>query len=571
MFIKHTVTKIPSEIKKMIFVGAIATLISSFLFNGMSFLLQLGKEQIVAGNIVIGLILITLYFVRSTLKSFFNLWNDTLRENFGEQMENLINNRIAGVLLKVRGKVWSKNDQTNSMEVMSTNSVLLSIRNYLTELWDFKTDLPFEIIKVVSIIAGVVGFTFVSISEIEHTFVFVAIVIFSSAFSMLFASKRVKTFRETRRKQRPVFTKRDELLNDILNIEPLNEEHSNYMVQNFIENNKLSFSYSKSSRLKIRTYEFLESFFGAISTVAIIGTKLWETGIANVNLETVLSIVAIMGIYNSIMDSVYQIIRDVEFTFRHINSIKLYKSDFGEILKVYDAIQNNFDIVKIDEVKVSEFSVQYQTTNGETPFSLVNTHNLTFTPGDTVLLVGPTGSGKSTFMKMLTNYIQFDSYMPVFKTSSVGTVGTVMHQTDGKLGCNSVLSELTLGKTVDEDKLLYILKNLHLFEEISEKDSNVINYLNHSKIHQFSSGQKQRLAIARLLYNLDDSISIIGFDEATNALNDAITLQTLQFVKEYCKDKILLVATHQVDIGSTVATKILEFSPEGTYYSLKAL
>lgn len=68
---------------------------------------------------------------------------------------------------------------------------------------------------------------------------------------------------------------------------------------------------------------------------------------------------------------------------------------------------------------------------------------------------------------------------------------------------------------------------------------------------------------------MDDTIQIIGFDEATNALNDAITLQTLNFIKEYCKDKILLIATHQVDIGKTVANKKLEFVPNGEYYSVK--
>ena len=67
---------------------------------------------------------------------------------------------------------------------------------------------------------------------------------------------------------------------------------------------------------------------------------------------------------------------------------------------------------------------------------------------------------------------------------------------------------------------------------------------------------------------MDNTIQIIGFDEATNALNDAITLQTLHFIKEYCKNKILLIATHQVELGETVANKKLEFVPEEGHYNI---
>ena len=150
-----------------------------------------------------------------------------------------------------------------------------------------------------------------------------------------------------------------------------------------------------------------------------------------------------------------------------------------------------------------------------------------------------------------------------------GTVNTLMHQTDGKLGYSNVLSEISFDEAVDEEKLFYILKGLHLYEEISEKDKDVLRHLKNSSIGDYSTGQKQRLAIVRLLYNMDDTIQIIGFDEATNALNDAITLQTLNFIKEYCKDKILLIATHQVDMGETVANKKFEFIPNGAYYTVK--
>ena len=172
-------------------------------------------------------------------------------------------------------------------------------------------------------------------------------------------------------------------------------------------------------------------------------------------------------------------------------------------------------------------------------------------------------------MKMVTGMIKFSGFELYYKRKKNGTVNTLMHQTDGKLGSGNVLSEITFDEELDEDKLFNILKGLHLYEEIISKDTDVLRYLKNSSIGDYSTGQKQRLAITRLLYNMDDTIQIIGFDEATNALNDAITLQTLNFIKEYCKDKILLIATHQVDMGKTVANKKFEFVPNGTYYKIK--
>jgi len=169
---------------------------------------------------------------------------------------------------------------------------------------------------------------------------------------------------------------------------------------------------------------------------------------------------------------------------------------------------------------------------------------------------------------MITQKIQFNDFELFYKRKKNGYINTVMHQTDGKLGCNSVLSELVFDEEVDAEKLIFILRGLHLYEEIAEKDENVIRYLDTSKINDYSTGQKQRLAIARLLYNLDDTMQIIGFDEATNALNDAITMKTLKFIKEYCPDKVLLIATHQVEIGESIATKKFEFVPSDECYKL---
>jgi len=128
---------------------------------------------------------------------------------------------------------------------------------------------------------------------------------------------------------------------------------------------------------------------------------------------------------------------------------------------------------------------------------------------------------------------------------------------------------VVFGEEYDEEKLISILKGLHLYDEISLKSSDVIEYLRKTKTENYSTGQNQRLLIARMLYNLTPEVQVVAFDEATNALNDAIAEQVLSFIKEFCKEKLLVIASHQVDICEKFATKHFEFVADNERYLLK--
>ena len=569
--IKHQLTRIPKDIKKETVIMTILGIITSLGFDIMAFFLQLGKEQISKGNIVIGLVFIAMYYMQRTLDTSISLWMDDIRDTYREHYTTTISNNVVQVLQKVRGKVWRQNSETKSKEKMSTNILLRSSKNYISLVWDFKTGLPRSIFQIISVICMFIGFVAVTTVEIKNTFVFIMIVIVVSAFSLFFSIRRNKVRDRFRKNRKVCDEKQDMALNDILNIEPVNSAHAMYMASKYINATKEGYSFAKKDRKGLNKVNFFESVMDSAATIAIIVIKVTETGLNNVDLKVVLSIIALVSIYTQIMNRVNSIIGMIETTKNSLENIKNYESDFLEVVQVYDreTKKTTRDNGAIKSVVIPEFNVQYQAIGAETPFSLKNGESVEFVPGDIVLLEGPTGSGKSTFMKMVTNTIEFDGFELQYNMTKEGTVNTLMHQTDGKLGYSNVLSEISFDEAVDEEKLFYILKGLHLYEEISEKDKDVLRHLKNSSIGDYSTGQKQRLAIVRLLYNMDDTIQIIGFDEATNALNDAITLQTLNFIKEYCKDKILLIATHQVDMGETVANKKFEFIPNGAYYTVK--
>lgn len=570
MFIKHKTTKIPSKVRNIAIKFIMMEVISSIVFKVLAFSLQLGKDQIVAGHIVLGLIFIGTHFIKGTLNDFYWLFRRNVRVTLDEAQDLSVNEISVNLLFKTRGKVWCKNGKNGSSEIMTANALIDSCQSYLNKLWNFKISFVTQIADIIVLIFTFVGFIKVSYSEIKNSFVFIAIVVFSSVVSLVisFIETRIRSnFYESDKNLRQ---KKKELFNDILNNEPLNKKHSKYMLDNYYTAAKESFDNIKTRNFNTNKLDIIENIICVLSVIALIAVNAYEIGLESINFEVVLSIISLLTIYLNIQSSFCHIARSSARFIDSYNEIKTYENDFSKILEVYDSesqAKDNF-FAYLSEIDVPKFEVQYPVLNSEIPFLLKNPEDLKFKSGDVVLFVGPTGSGKSTLLKLVTNYMKFDSFKLNFQCTN-GYISTVMHQTDGRIGCNDVLSEITLGTRVNTDKLFHILKGLHLYEEISAKDLDVTRYLNNSKINNYSSGQRQRLAIARLLYNLTNDVQIIAFDEATNALNDAITLQVLDFVKELCKDKILFIATHQVGIGGTVANKIIEFVPAGTHYEIK--
>lgn len=571
MFIKHRITKLDKDIKKKTGVVSLMGAITSIGFDLLAFFMQLGKNEILKGNIVLGLTFITIYYIRNVLHDFISVWQNEIVANYKENYHNTINSKVIEILLKVRGKVWRTNEKTNAREVMSTNVLLSSSKYYISMVWDFKTNMPMNIFQITSAILMFVGFIMVTTIEIEHILLFVSIIVIVSIASVIFSIKRNSLNKRFMKDKKNLEEELDIAMNDCLNIEPINEKHAKYMTGKYISLLKEKFAFSKKDRKSINLVNLCQSLLNSIATIVIISMKVFETGIGNINLEVVLSIVALMTIYSQIMNRVNSIVHMFEDMKNSLESIKNYQSDFLAIIEVLDDAEKESNCGEkglIEQITVPTFCVQYEVKGDETPFMLKNKEPMEFKPGDIVLFTGATGSGKSTLMKMLTRQIKFYSFELFYKRKKNGYINCIMHQTDGRLGSGSVLSELTFGQELDKEKLLHILKGVHLYEEISEKNVDVIDYLKTSKVYDYSSGQKQRLAIARLLYNLDEDIQIIGFDEPTNALSDEVTLQTLEFIKNYCPEKILFVATHQIEIGKTIATKRLKFQPNGDHYEV---
>ncbi|MBS7618604.1 ABC transporter ATP-binding protein, partial [Candidatus Bathyarchaeota archaeon] len=171
-------------------------------------------------------------------------------------------------------------------------------------------------------------------------------------------------------------------------------------------------------------------------------------------------------------------------------------------------------------------------------------------PGEKIALVGITGSGKSTLIKLIPRFydpqkgrILMDGYdIRDVKLSSLRKQIGVVHQ-DIFLFPMSIRENIAYGKpnaTYDEIEKASKIARIHDFiMSLPEKYDTVIG----ERGVTLSGGQRQRLAIARALI-LNPRILIL--DDSTSSVDSETEKEICEALKELIKDKTVFIVTQRL-------------------------
>ena len=166
--------------------------------------------------------------------------------------------------------------------------------------------------------------------------------------------------------------------------------------------------------------------------------------------------------------------------------------------------------------------------------------------GETLAVIGPSGGGKSTLLRVLNGLEEPDLGSIEFTDGEIGkTKGTfgLVFQEYNLFPQYTVLKNLTLapqllGKSYSQAG--EILEKLGL----SDKKDNYPS--------QLSGGQKQRTAIARALMLKPD---ILCFDEPTSALDPKLTEEIVNIINRMKGEQTIIIVTHDMDVMRGTADK----------------
>ncbi len=208
--------------------------------------------------------------------------------------------------------------------------------------------------------------------------------------------------------------------------------------------------------------------------------------------------------------------------------------------------------------------------------------NLTLRPGETAVLVGLNGAGKTTFIKLLTRLydptegrILLDGRdIKEYDVKDLYSMFGIIFQDFGKYAL-SVSENIELGdvkKEHGEEDVIRAAENANAADFISKLphgyDTPLMRMFEPNGI-ELSIGQWQKLAIARAFYSKSD---ILILDEPTASLDPMAEQEIFNQFDELRKDKTTIFVSHRLS-SATVASKIIvleygELIEEGTHKEL---
>lgn len=178
-------------------------------------------------------------------------------------------------------------------------------------------------------------------------------------------------------------------------------------------------------------------------------------------------------------------------------------------------------------------------------------------------LIGESGSGKTTFINLLTGLLEsqkggiFHKGKNIIKlekdwTSNIGYVPQDVYLID-----DSIRKNVAFGipdNKIDDEKVLNALRKANLSNFIKDQKKGIHNEIGENAM-KISGGQKQRIAIARAIYN-DPEILI--FDEATSALDKETESEIMNEIFAIGLKKTIFFSTHRPEILQS-ADAVLKF------------
>lgn len=178
-------------------------------------------------------------------------------------------------------------------------------------------------------------------------------------------------------------------------------------------------------------------------------------------------------------------------------------------------------------------------------------------------IVGPSGGGKTTLLRMLAGLETIDSGEIYYNGESLA-----IDELEKRNLLGFVFQDFQLFPhlSVLENLTLSPIKTMSMEKEVAEKKARglleQLGLAGHADAFPFSlsGGQKQRVALARAMMIKPE---IIGYDEPTSALDPELRLEVEKLILQNKERGMTqIVVTHDLQFAENIADQILKVDPK---------
>ncbi len=262
----------------------------------------------------------------------------------------------------------------------------------------------------------------------------------------------------------------------------------------------------------------------------------------------------------------------------------------NNLFRILGTVQAGLNTLAVEpEIKDSPKAYDFKADKAEIVFdkvsfaynghkNLFNNLNLKIKPGEKVGIVGHSGAGKSTFIKLIARY--FDIKQGTIKINGIDIrnitqdslhkhIATIPQ--DVCLFNRSLMDNIRYGRTTAKDAEVFAAAKKANADEFIKKLPKGYS----SKVGErgtiLSGGERQRVAIARAVLK---NAPILIFDEATSSLDSHSEQHIQKALKAVMKDKTVIAVAHRLstlkEMDRIVVFDKGKIAEEGTHEALLA-
>ncbi len=300
--------------------------------------------------------------------------------------------------------------------------------------------------------------------------------------------------------------------------------------------------------------------------VIYIGGKKYIDGTIE-NLGTIVEFLIYVNMLTwpvAVVGWVTSIVQQAEASQKRINQFLLEKPEIKNLVDIYTPISGS--------IEFSNLTFTYPDTN------ITALKNISFSvdPGETLAIIGNTGSGKSTILELIGRLYDVNkgqlniNHTPLVDLnlkdlrSSIGYVPQ-----DAFLFSDTILNNIKFGKEdASEEEVINAAKKACVHGNIIKFNKGYETILGERGI-TLSGGQKQRVSIARAIIK---DPKILLFDDCLSAVDTETEEEILKNLHSLSQDKITIIVSHRISSAKN-ADKIIvleegEIIQQGTHNEL---
>ena len=185
----------------------------------------------------------------------------------------------------------------------------------------------------------------------------------------------------------------------------------------------------------------------------------------------------------------------------------------------------------------------------------------TIEKGERVVVIGPSGGGKSTFLRCLNLLEEPTGGKVIFEGEDLTDPNADVDMARRRIGMVfqhfNLFPHLTIMQNITLAPVHLKMKTQAQAEEEGRRLLTRIGLLDKADTYpdMLSGGQRQRIAIVRSLMMNPD---VMLFDEPTSALDPEMVGEVLQLIEELAKDGMtMVIVTHEIGFARRVASRVL--------------